>query len=648
MRIGLFIVVWICLMALQSRADIPDTVYLKQVEVTARTITAVPHDRLQLLDSMMAQTSKTLTLSEVLGLNSPVFIRENGYGGLATASFRGTTANHTLVLWNGALINGPQLGQVDFSTIPMFLVDQLVVQAGISDIHHITGIGGVVTVNNLPDLSKKLQVSLLQSVGSYKSFGSFFGGSLSNSKLQARIRAFRKSSLNNFEYLNTAQWPQQKMENVNAQYAVKGFQQEFYYRKGKSLFGLVSWNQWDERQLPPIMTNVDRGGRPEEYQNTKFSRNVLSWRYFSGSMTLSARTNLLFEKQHYFLKTTSSYPPYAVVSLIDSENQSSVWQNHLMMSRQLGMYHMEVSTQYDLEQVRSNNLPEHKQRRFFGLSASSEREFDSGINLRLGIRLDRMNHERATLSPTMSMTFVPKSLSSVSFGLTGGRAQRFPTMNDLYWFPGGNPRLVPEKALQSSMFTAWQTQQNGLVAESRFTIHASWIRNWIQWRPSSFRYWIPENIAQVFARGAELYQSVSLVRGHWNMSFKAHYSFTLTTDEGQTAHQQHYAGKQLIYIPKHHANLNARIDYRRVYLSFGTELVGQRRTTYNDDLEVFGNLPSYQLVNLGIGWSWRKFNVDLKLNNLFDIDYQAVMWRPMPGRNFEFVVSYSFEKYLHP
>jgi len=29
------------------------------------------------------------------------------------------------------------------------------------------------------------------------------------------------------------------------------------------------------------------------------------------------------------------------------------------------------------------------------------------------------------------------------------------------------------------------------------------------------------------------------------------------------------------------------------------------------------------------------FQLQVKINNLFDVQYQAVLWRAMPGRNFE-------------
>ena len=29
----------------------------------------------------------------------------------------------------------------------------------------------------------------------------------------------------------------------------------------------TTWNQWNKRDIPPIMPNVNKGGNPEEYQN---------------------------------------------------------------------------------------------------------------------------------------------------------------------------------------------------------------------------------------------------------------------------------------------------------------------------------------------------------------------------------------------
>ena len=109
-----------------------DTIVLQSVEVSADAIrrnqaeTAMERK----MDTALLKRLNTVTMSQLLIQHSPVFIKTYGPGGVATASFRGTTASHTLVLWNGFQLNAPTLGQVDFSTIPVFMTEQVALKWG--------------------------------------------------------------------------------------------------------------------------------------------------------------------------------------------------------------------------------------------------------------------------------------------------------------------------------------------------------------------------------------------------------------------------------------------------------------------------------------------------------------------------------------
>ena len=58
-------------------------------------------------------------------------------------------------------------------------------------------------------------------------------------------------------------------------------------------------------------------------------------------------------------------------------------------------------------------------------------------------------------------------------------------------------------------------------------------------------------------------------------------------------------------------------------------------------------MPSYLLSELQMGINFPIKNQTLSfkftINNLFDVDYQAIAWHPMPGRNFEFQLLYNFK-----
>jgi len=637
-----FIAVFIAMFHQHTLAIIPDTIQLGQVEVRAEIQKGVGNLRKEKIDSLTLSSYKTQSLSELVQQNSNVFLKSNGPGGLATASFRGTTANHTLVLWNGFPINGPQLGQVDFSVIPVFFMDYVSLSVGNAGIQRPTGIGGVVLVDNVPEFYAGLGLNVVQSAGSFGSYGTYVSMAYGNTRLSAKTRFFRKVSRNDFDYENTATWPKRQMKQQNASYLDQGFQQEVHVQLQKSILSFVSWNQWNAHNLPPIMTNLERGGDPKEFQKDFFSRNYLSYKRLWEDGKFEFRSSVFVENQNYFLKTTSSIPPFDVVSLIDSHNKSRSWMNSFTLFQKIGIVSLAASLQYDQEEVESVNYHSLEHRQRIGINMSGEMQLSSSLHLQIQSRYDKVVNSRNGFSPFVEIEYHPVWSKSLNFSLSGGKTLRYPTMNDLHWFPGGNNLLVPEEALSANLAAEWKHKSTMLLSKTKVAFYASDIQEWIQWRPTSFRYWVPENVARVFARGLEFQQHVDYAVAKWNLGLKAHYAYTKTTDESPVAQIDNYSGRQLIYIPRHHGNLLIRANRKNLALSLGIELVGQRRTSYNDDQEWYDYLPAYQLLNLSANYNFKQFELGFKINNLLDKSYQAVMWRPMPGRHYEAVISYKF------
>lgn len=127
------------------------------------------------VDSMVLIEKSNLSLSELLSENTPVFIKSHGRGALATASFRGTAASHTQVNWNGININSPMTGMVDFSLLPVYVIDQISLKHGASSIADQSGgLGGTINIENKADWSKPFRLKYMQGIGSFKTFDEFF------------------------------------------------------------------------------------------------------------------------------------------------------------------------------------------------------------------------------------------------------------------------------------------------------------------------------------------------------------------------------------------------------------------------------------------------------------------------------------------
>ena len=63
------------------------------------------------------QQKSGTSLTDLLRYNSNIYFKENGYGMVSSASFRGTNAQQTAVVWNGININSQLTGQTDFNTL---------------------------------------------------------------------------------------------------------------------------------------------------------------------------------------------------------------------------------------------------------------------------------------------------------------------------------------------------------------------------------------------------------------------------------------------------------------------------------------------------------------------------------------------------
>ena len=70
-----------------------------------------------LLDSTLVNLS--YSLSDLLRQNGQIFVKE--YGALSSSFFRGTSAAHTQLLWNGIPLNSLSTGQVDLALFPTSL-----------------------------------------------------------------------------------------------------------------------------------------------------------------------------------------------------------------------------------------------------------------------------------------------------------------------------------------------------------------------------------------------------------------------------------------------------------------------------------------------------------------------------------------------
>lgn len=634
-------VVFLCVFFLSLSLRAQDTITLNAVDVSASRFKTETLNPLVMkkIDTLVLQAKSTATLSELLIQHSPVYIKTYGPGGISTASFRGTTASHTLVLWNDFQLNAPSLGQVDFSTIPVFLVDDIDLRWGSGTSTNSGGLGGTVNISNKTLFGKGLILDLKQTYGSFNTLGSFVTAGYSGKKVSFRIKAYRNSSDNDFEYVNHAKIGHPKMKQTNASFVDYGFMPEISVMLGRGILSFSSWNQWNHRNLAPIMTNVDNADITKEWSDDSFSRNILSYRLFWDSGKLQLKSAVFIEKQHYFLETHLRQFPDSIVTKINSINEALVLHQIADVEQHLfASWKLRAKVQWDREQVESNNYDDVKRRNTVSVYSAVEGHPFKDADLGLTARYDNVNGKSMGVFPTATFSYHFLKYYLLTLGYSHN--YRNPTLNDLYWWPGGNDSLKAENGHTIDLALGFNSEEDNHKLHFRTGAYASLVENWIQWVPTSYRYWVPQNVAKVFARGIECHLDFGYRYEAWKFSLSGNYVYTYTTDISDNAKKYGVLGKQLIYIPRHHGNLFADIRWKTWDVRYILEVTGYRNTSYANSSKF--DLQPYVLHHIALGKDWRWFRVELRCNNFTDVDYQNVLWRAMPGRSFEIMVNYRY------
>jgi iron complex outermembrane receptor protein len=222
------------------------------------------------------------------------------------------------------------------------------------------------------------------------------------------------------------------------------------------------------------------------------------------------------------------------------------------------------------------------------------------------------------------------------------RNYRYPSMDDLYFKPGGNPNLRPEKGFTYDGGLEFSVQRKRYTLKGNLSAFDSHITDWILWTPNAKGYWQPSNLKKVHNYGTEMMASAELRMKHqWRLTLTGNYAYTpsINKSEHVDGNDASY-DKQLVYVPRHSANLSGGLSWRTWTLRYQWTHYSERFTTTSNEVSyITGRLKPYYMndISLEKTFQWRHFHASVKavVNNLFDSEYVTVLSRPMAGRNFE-------------
>ncbi|MDT8400303.1 MAG: TonB-dependent receptor [Bacteroidales bacterium] len=613
------------------------------------------------VDSVIILEKINLSLSDLLSENTPVFIKDHGRGALATASFRGTAPSHTQVSWNGININSPMAGMVDFSLIPVYIIDELKIRHGTASIADRSGgLGGSINISNRANWSNRLSGKYMQGFGSYSSFDEFLQLNAGNSDIQSKTRLYYNYSKNDYTFINrgignidpqTGQIVNPVDTNNNAAYRKYGLLQEVYLRPGSRDFLSVKyWGQQALRTIPRVTSYEGPDNSNLNSQSDTDHRLLADWQHFGESSKLELRMGYTYKELNYTLKNIVH--GIGLLPVIQSLSKQSAFMNKASYTMETdNKFSFKASLDANIYNVNTrdsvNNSGYRGQRSEFSMFFALQKEFGGMLNLNMMLRRDVIDKNLSPFIPYFG--FDLRLLQKHELILKGNIAGNYhhPSLNDLYWEPGGNPDLLPEKGYSYELGLEYQAVITGHQIRAELTAYRSDIANWIIWIPSYKGYWEPFNIKRVLSTGLEINASSAGKIGIIAYNISGSYACTssLNYDKSRTWGDESY-GKQLAYVPLHSGNLMIKLSYRGFSLGWQHNSYSERYTTSSNDISRRDRLYPYFMNNLSAGKDLKIRDIvlsgELKIYNLFDEDYRSVLYRPMPGRNYMLILMIKF------
>ena len=492
---------------------------------------------------------------------------------MATASFRGTAPSHTKVTWNGLELNSPMLGMVDFSLIPVYFADEVKLLHGASSLSASSGaLGGTIQLENIADWSNIFSGKILSGFGSYNTFDEYLQFDAGNRKIQSKSSFFYNTSSNDFQYLNklnatidpvNGDYIYQTERNKNAGYLNYGFLQEIYLQmKSNQIFSLKTWLQHNDRNIPQLLTNESGAAANSNRQTENSLRAVAEWKLFSTQSRISVKSSANLQNSGYKLENSISGSGNQVV--IDSYAQIQSFFNRIDYKYQIkGFLSLNSGMEANFHHVTSENRqivglqPGYdKSRVDNSIYAELEAKLNAHLRTVLLLRETLIDLQHQAILPLLRMSYQPNPGKHLIFTGSIAGNNHTPTLNDLYYIPGGNPSLRPEKGIQTEIGSTNEFSVGNIRFTTGISIFYSNIKDWILWLPTFQGYWEPINLQAVVCSGMEANIGARGVFGIIRYDIKANYAFTSTTNRSADSFS---FGKQLPYIPKNSANLNIHL-----------------------------------------------------------------------------------------
>ena len=622
----------LCCFTTAYAADQDDASALNPVIVTATRTAVTANDTLSSVTVITRddiQRLQPVSLIDLLaGLPGINFTQSGGLGQTSSLFVRGTNSDHTLVLIDGVRIGSITAGFASLEQIPVEQIERIeIVRGPRSSLYGADAIGGVIQIfTRHGQRDGALAPSLSMTGGSHGLLASQVGLSGGDA------HAWYNLSLGG-EY--TSGFPGCKMGAAEAMagcYVDDPRDDAYRNWNGAADFG-YRWDNGTELAFTWLRSknDVEYAGSPYGGNDAVNEQRVAGVRLsFSPlepwKVTLNAGQSKDLATTYYQGTYYGEYYPLAQTGYFNSERNQFSWQNDIALTaNQL------LTAGVDYEQDRLDSSTGYLADRRNDTGAYLQYQGTFGNNeVQLSARHD--HNEQFGDHNTGAAAWGYHFDHGLRVYASYGTAFHAPTFNDLYYppyygVPSANPDLKPEKSRSAELGVA---QQLG-IWNWGVSAYQTRIDDLILLDPS--QNYVPFNVSKARIRGLEGQAGVNL--DGWQV--QGYLTLQQPKDIGSAAADAN-SGNLLPRRPER----MGRIDIDRRFGAFGVGTTWYAAGRSYDDAANTHRLGGYSTLALRASWHFTQdWQVEAKLANAFDRDYETVYYYNQPGRTWYLTLRYS-------
>ena len=582
------------------------------------------------IDSANLARNSFVSMSDFLQFQTPIAFKSYGAGQITTISFRGTSPNHTALLWNGVNINFPSLGLSDFSTIPLAGFDQMTIQYGsAASCVGTDAVGGSIHLRSTPQF-KQAGIQTLVALRAETSenyaaqTGIRFNKNLKHDlKFSSKTLLYANLFNNNFgtEPITNKRGRSYPVEPAKTNQ--KGLVQDIYLmQKNGNLLSVNVWLTDNDLTIQPqqiLLREITRTQATRAIAAYQWGKTLLRAGYIRDITDYGKGENL--DPRHtaidrYIVRVEHDF------SWIKSCERGS----NLKIGAEWVHYDAHVDDY-------ASGIQRENRHDYYALF---RHQFNSKLSVSLNLRQAFVTKYNPPFTPSAGMEYVllKNSKTKILLPVSVALSYRVPTMNERYWVKLGNPDIRPEKGFNKEMGIVWQQKlaENTQSKVSVTTFH-NLIDNWTYWNPAT-NYRV-ENLQQVLSKGVEFEIGI---KSKWNkteISSNLQYALTNASQQKEFgAYTQDILGKQLIYVPRHAISNSTSVNYKQWNVSLQQQFNSARYITFDHSGQPF---PPYYLMNLLCNYQLTKtknhLNIGIQVNNITNTLYANIKKNAMPMRS---------------